>query len=110
MSAPIGNKHAAKAKVWSAAIERALEKRYGKDRIGALAELAEKLLLKCEEGDMTALKELGDRMEGKAAQSIDATITRAGDADRVTDDILANIATRGGAGTAKTKGRKASVH
>jgi len=32
--------------------------------------LAEKLLASCDENNLMALKELGDRLEGKAAQSI----------------------------------------
>jgi len=67
--APQGNSNAKKAKIWTAAIERALEKRMG-DRKQALDELAEKLLRKCDEGDLSALKELGDRLEGKPAQSV----------------------------------------
>ena len=70
MSAPIGNQYAARAKQWTAAIERALEKRKG-TRIEALDELAEKLLAKCDEADMSALRELGDRLEGKPGQAID---------------------------------------
>ena len=68
--APVGNTNAAKAKQWSAAIERALDKRGGGDRVIALNELAEKLLRKCDEMDMSALKELGDRLEGKPSQVI----------------------------------------
>lgn len=52
------------------AIERALDKRGASDRRQALDELAEKLLAKCDEGDMGALKELGDRLDGKPAQAI----------------------------------------
>lgn len=73
MGAPVGNRNAAKAKQWAAAIERALEKRGAGDRLKALDELAAVLLDKCAEGDMVALKELGDRIEGKA------TVTVAGD-------------------------------
>lgn len=68
--APKGNRNAAKAKLWTAAIERALSKRCGGDKIKALDELAEKLLVNCDEGDLQALKELGDRLEGKPAQVI----------------------------------------
>ena len=68
--APLGNKNAAKAKLWSAAIERALKKRSRVDAKEALDALAEKLLAKCDSGDITALKELGDRLEGKPAQGI----------------------------------------
>jgi len=70
MAAPKGNQNAAKAKLWTAAIERALAKRSRVDAKEALDELAEKLLGKCDEGDMAALKELGDRLEGKPAQAI----------------------------------------
>lgn len=70
MGAPVGNQNAAKAKLWQAAIMRALEKRAGSDKVKALDDLAEKLLSKCDESDMTALKELGDRLDGKPAQSI----------------------------------------
>lgn len=69
MAAPLGNQNAAKAKVWSAAINRALEKR-GVSRAEALDALAEKLLGLADQGDLGALKELGDRLEGKAAQTI----------------------------------------
>jgi hypothetical protein len=70
MGAPVGNQNAAKAKQWAAAIERALEARGAGDRLAALNALAAKLLDKCEEGDMSALKELGDRLDGKPAQAL----------------------------------------
>lgn len=70
MAAPIGNQHAAKAKRWTMAIERALEKRSRVDQVEALDALAEKLLALADEGDLGALKELGDRLEGKSAQSL----------------------------------------
>ena len=72
MAAPIGNQNGAKAKVWHAAICRALEARTvsrtdGKKQIDALAE---KLLDLVEAGDLPALKEFGDRMDGKPAQAV----------------------------------------
>lgn len=70
MGAPVGNQNAAKAKVWQAAILRALDRRSGSDRAKALDDLAEKLLSKCDESDLAALKELGDRLDGKPAQTI----------------------------------------
>lgn len=70
MAAPIGNKNAAKAKQWTAAIERALEKRSGMDKAKALEELATKLIEAALAGDAWALKEIGDRLEGKAAQQV----------------------------------------
>lgn len=68
--APIGNQNAAKAKIWSAAIMRALENRSRLQQKQALDELAAVLLDKAAEGDMAALKELGDRLDGKPAQAL----------------------------------------
>ena len=65
-----GNQNAARGRVWRDAINRALENRSRVDQVHALDVLAEKLLAKCDEGDMQALKELGDRIEGKPAQPI----------------------------------------
>ncbi len=70
MAAPLGNQNAAKAKVWTAAVERALSARSALDRKDALEACANALIDKAMEGDMTALKELGDRLEGKPAQAV----------------------------------------
>lgn len=70
MGAPLGNQNAVKAKRWEQAISRALELRSRRDQIEALDELAEVLLSKAADGDMAALKELGDRLDGKPAQAI----------------------------------------
>lgn len=75
--APKGNQNAAKAKVWTAAIERALERRKpANERIKAIDELADKILDAGFSGDLAALKEIGDRLEGKP------TATVAGDPER----------------------------
>ncbi len=71
MGAPIGNQNAAKAKKWTAAIERALAKRAGGDINAAMDEAAEFLLGLVWAGDLGAIKELGDRLEGKPKQQID---------------------------------------
>jgi len=90
LSAAVGNQYAARARVWRDAINRALEKRSGVDRMKAIDELAEKLLAKCDEGDMQALKEFGDRIEGKPAQPItgdeDAPLRVIGRIERVIID------------------------
>jgi hypothetical protein len=70
MGAPVGNQNAARAKVWQAAILRALDKRGAGDRVKALDELAEFLLAACSTGELAALKELGDRLDGKPAQTL----------------------------------------
>lgn len=71
--APFGNQNAAKAKKWTAAIERALERRKGVGLAAmqaALDELADKFIVAVENGDISAWREFGDRLEGKPAQVI----------------------------------------
>ena len=69
--APIGNKNNTKAKPWIDAINRALARR-AKDHTveGGLNALADKFLDACENGDSWAMKEIGDRCDGRAAQQI----------------------------------------
>lgn len=68
-----GNQNAANGKRWQAAILRALEARSRIAQKEALDLLAEKLLSKCDEADLQALKELGDRVDGKPSQEMDVT-------------------------------------
>lgn len=86
-----GNRNAAKAKIWTAAIERALAKRSRDRGIEAVDELAENLLSLCSQGDMVALKELGDRLEGKPHQSNSTEMMVKRDSD-MSDEELAQVA------------------
>jgi hypothetical protein len=89
MVAAVGNTYAAKDKRWRAAIERALDQRSRAKQIDALDDLAEKLLQACDAGELAALKELGDRLDGKAAQTL------AGDPDRpLTLDLIGELVRR----------------
>lgn len=65
--APKGNQNAAKAKIWSDAVRKAVLS--GKK----LSTLANKLVSLAEEGDLQALKEIGDRLEGKPVQAVEGT-------------------------------------
>ena len=65
-----GNQNAAKGRRWAIAIEKALELRSKADQQKALVELAGKLLDKCAKGDLQALKELGDRLDGRPSQAV----------------------------------------
>ena len=58
-----------RVKIWQNAISRAIKRREEDDPL-ALERLAEKLLKKIDEGDVTAIKEFGDRTDGKVAQAI----------------------------------------
>ena len=70
MAAPRGNQNAAKAKVWHGAIMRALRAESATDRLEALDDIAQKLIQACRDGDLPALRELGDRLDGKPGQQI----------------------------------------
>ena len=63
--APIGNKYATKGTMWADALR--MELAQDKKRI---RKLTRALLDKAESGDVPALKEIGDRLDGKANQSI----------------------------------------
>jgi len=67
-----GNQNPANGALWKAALHRALAKRSKsrKDMKDALDDLAEKFLAQCDEGQVPAFKELGDRLDGKAAQLV----------------------------------------
>ena len=71
MAAATGNQYAAKSRVWTTAINNVLERKHPQGRMAALEELAEKLIAGVEAGDLGAIKEFGDRMEGKPGQSLD---------------------------------------
>ncbi len=69
-----GNNNATKNKPFADAIERALLLRSKTEQAAGLLEVANKLIDKAIEGDMAAIKELADRTDGKAHQSIDAVV------------------------------------
>lgn len=70
MAAPIGNQNAKQAKIWQQAIKRAIARRANGTIDSGLDELADKLIALVAQGDLPALKELGDRLDGKPAQSV----------------------------------------
>ena len=60
-------------KAWRDAIRKAVNQR-DKDGSKALERLANTLVRLGEDGDVSALKEIGDRLDGKAAQAIEANV------------------------------------
>lgn len=65
------NKNSAKSnRLWAETIRRAVTQADGKK----LRDIADKLIEKAAEGDIQAIKELGDRLDGKSIQSVDAKV------------------------------------
>ena len=65
--APKGNQNAVKGKMWSDALRKEIIQN------DHLAQLVKSLIDKALDGDMAALKEIGDRLEGKPVQSVEQT-------------------------------------
>lgn len=60
-----------KEKIWRAAIERAVKRATsGKTDFAAIDELADALVAAGKAGDVPALREIGDRLDGKAVQAM----------------------------------------
>lgn len=72
MSAPVGNTNNADAKRFRMALHAALERK-GTDKWKALTDVAEKLIDEALTGNISAIKEVADRIEGKSSQGIELT-------------------------------------
>jgi hypothetical protein len=68
MAAPIGNNNAGKGKAWFDALRKECVQR------DALDKIAKVVVDKAIEGEQWAVREIGDRFDGKPAQSVDTTI------------------------------------
>lgn len=68
--APKGNKNGAHDKPWASALRRALLANDGQK----LRAVADKLVGEAEGGNVTAIKEIGERLDGKAIQPIAADV------------------------------------
>ena len=66
--APLGNTNSSKSnRLWGDTIRRAI----AQSDADVLRKIAEALLAKAAEGDMAAIKELGDRIDGKSMQAVE---------------------------------------
>lgn len=68
MGAPKGNNNNKKNLYWSEALRKHITQN-PKD----LADAAQALFLKAKEGDVAAIREIGDRLEGKAVQRVEGS-------------------------------------
>ena len=71
-----GNDNGSKNKPWREAIEKELT---GNANAKKLRGIAKALIEQANDGNMQAIKELGDRLDGKAAQSTEITGKDGGD-------------------------------
>lgn len=74
--APVGNNNPGKNKMWKTALNERLKKYKPNkgskvEHYWALQAIADKLIESALEGDMQAIKEIGDRVDGKAVQAIE---------------------------------------
>lgn len=102
-----GNKLGAKGKLFDGALKRAI----AQDDGVRLREAAEQLLTLAAAGEQWAVKELADRLDGKATQVIDAVVSKR--AQELTDDELADIALgsgEGATGPAQSAGQPTGIH
>lgn len=60
---------------WREAIRMALADKDGSDWKKALRNIATTLIEAAQQGDMAAIKEIGDRLDGKPQQSVDMNVT-----------------------------------
>lgn len=85
--APKGNNNATKSKRLSSVLQKRLAERAEEE------ELMNVLLDKALDGDLPSIKEVFDRIDGKARQSIDVEATITKRLDELTDEELTAIAT-----------------
>ena len=74
--APLGNQNAVKNKPWADALHKELT---GNKNAKELRKLAKILIAEAEGGNMTALKEIGDRLDGKPKQQTEISGPEGGD-------------------------------
>ena len=75
MPAPKNPKGAKSDKIWREAIMRAVRRVHTGTRTQHLERLADKLVKQGLAGDVSALREIGDRLDGKPTQGIDLSPT-----------------------------------
>jgi hypothetical protein len=70
VGAPLGNTNSSRNnRMWADTIRRVIAQSDGE----ALRKVAEALVIKAQEGDISAIKELGDRIDGKSVATTELT-------------------------------------
>ena len=71
--APTGNENAKKPRIWSDALRK-----YAVQNPKVIAKAVESMWLKASDGDVSAMKEIADRLEGKPLQGIEQKTEHSG--------------------------------
>lgn len=96
--APLGNTNSAKGRPWAAAIEAVLEEQSRVQRKKQLEAIALKVIGMAKEGDIAAIQEIGNRLDGRPKQVTELVgagggplqledVTRAGLRGKVLEEI-----------------------
>src|ERR1700686_5291801 len=103
MAAPIKAVGPKSDKIWRHAIMRAVNRLANDGKTKHLDILALRLIKSAAEGDVAALREVGDRLDGKPAQegTLDVTASSSTGLERLSDNIswLRSLSERGGMGS-----------
>lgn len=83
---PVGSKS---DKLWRDAISRAVHRIQAGKKTKFLETIANRLVKEAANGDLVAMKEIGDRLDGRATQQID--VRRINSVQDLTDDELAAL-------------------
>ena len=102
----IGNRNAANHKLWAEAIKRAIARR-GPGLTQGLNKLADQFIDAVEKGEVD-FKELGDRLDGKAAQALDILDSRTEQRNLDDAELLAIAASRSSGTTDETDSKDES--
>lgn len=88
-----GNKLATKNRIWTEAIKRAIRHEFGgQEWEQALRDAALPLVRAARKGDLVALKEIGDRLEGKPHQTSEVTVNKVTNLEELPTHELERIA------------------
>lgn len=74
MAAPLGNQNGKKGRLWEESLKRALARKANGDLNSGLDNVADKVISAAMAGDQWAVLELGNRLDGKPSQTLEATV------------------------------------
>jgi hypothetical protein len=91
VGAPLGNQNAAKGRLFKSAVAAALQEKSRVDQKDALQSIANKLIELASSGDLQAIKEIADRLDGKPKQQTELSGPDGGPVETVSRFKLADL-------------------